>query len=476
MLRKNHFYLLIILILCLFSRLITSIYYIEDIDSLRFAFSILEYDLTKFQPHFPGYPVFCFLAKNIYFITKNMGVTFSIIGGFSVFYIIYYLLKITHNEINSLAGIFLSFVIFFNPLFWLMSTRYMPDILGLAIVIVIFYELILRKNDTSRLYIGFFLTGILAGIRLSYLPVLIIPFITQIVNSKNKIKLIVVFFCGISIWLFPLIWVTGFESLLSTAFIHTHGHFMDFGGSIITEKHLISRFAHLVESIWADGMGGYWLNRSWVTAIFSLFLATLLILGLKMLLTNWKNEKVLKIIFSSIMVYLLWIFFFQNIIFKSRHVLPILIFLFIMLNLGFKYILTKKPAFINITVIPFVLLLIGITTKLVFDHKNPTAIAQLKNDLLEQNNNPTIISTPLINYYLKSNQVKTNFINFDDNTSFKKYINQNGAGKILMIGNFKSLFIDDFFIKPNKTYYHNPYINRMWTQIDTYHLIRKQTE
>ena len=78
---------------CIFSRLATSIYYIEDIDSLRFALSIDEYNLLKLQPHFPGYPVYCFIAKILFFFTNSLGITFSIVGGVSLFVIIYFTLK-----------------------------------------------------------------------------------------------------------------------------------------------------------------------------------------------------------------------------------------------------------------------------------------------------------------------------------------------------------------------------------------------
>ena len=70
---------------CLLSRVATSIFHIEDIDSLRFALSLHEFNVLKLQPHFPGYPVFIGIAKGLYFITKSMGITFSIIGGLSLF-------------------------------------------------------------------------------------------------------------------------------------------------------------------------------------------------------------------------------------------------------------------------------------------------------------------------------------------------------------------------------------------------------
>ena len=50
--------------------------YIEDLDSLRFALGVVDYDVTKLQPHFPAYPVFCFFAKAIYALTDRYAVAF----------------------------------------------------------------------------------------------------------------------------------------------------------------------------------------------------------------------------------------------------------------------------------------------------------------------------------------------------------------------------------------------------------------
>ena len=472
MLKRNHLYLLILFILCFSSRILTSIYYIEDIDSLRFALSLYDYDITKLQPHFPGYPVFCFIAKIIYLLTGSMSITFSIIGGVSVYYLIYFMLKLDNIDAASLVGLFMIFIIFFNPLVWLMSNRYMPDIMGLAIVTAILYQLIFRSKKMSSLYCGYFLSGVLAGIRLSYLPIILFPFISELIKNKNRLNLLSLFLLGIFLWLIPLIWITGFDNLWLSALNHTQGHFMDYGGSIFTEKNLSIRFFHLVESIWADGMGGYWIGRSWVTVIFSFLIATLLIFGFVTIINNWKFEKSLKIIMSCILIYLLWVFFSQNIIYKSRHILPALIVLFIILSIGFKYVITKHSVVLNTTVFLFVFLLIQITRTLVWDHKNPSAISQLKNDLI-QNNISTIVSTPLINYYMKSNSVKANFINIDNSVEFDGFINTQSNERVLMIGNFESLFIDDFIVKENMSYYHNPYVNRMWSQIDTYYLIHK---
>ena len=185
---QNHSYLLLLLA-CIVSRLATSIYYIEDIDSLRFALSIEDYDISKLQPHFPGYPVFCFIAKILFLIIGSKAASFSIIGGVSVFAIIYFILKISKIEINNRIGIFCSFIIFFNPIIWLMSNRYMPDLMGLAIAVACMYYLTDKSNNTKNLIYGYIFIGLLVGVRLSYVPLIIIPFIFHLIKNDQRFYL-----------------------------------------------------------------------------------------------------------------------------------------------------------------------------------------------------------------------------------------------------------------------------------------------
>ena len=80
-----------IFFLCMAARLFTTINYIEDPDSLRFALSIENYNLASLQPHFPGYPVFCFVVKALTIALSKFSYAFSIVGGFSTFVVIFLL-------------------------------------------------------------------------------------------------------------------------------------------------------------------------------------------------------------------------------------------------------------------------------------------------------------------------------------------------------------------------------------------------
>ncbi len=142
----NSFYLFI---LCVISRLITSINYLEDIDSMRFALSLFDYDILELRPHFPGYPIFCFFAKIIYFLTGSVQITFSIIGGIATFLIIYYS-NLIYELITKKKSSYLSVLIFLNPLIWNLGNRYMLDLFGLSLLITITYFFFLGIHSKNR--------------------------------------------------------------------------------------------------------------------------------------------------------------------------------------------------------------------------------------------------------------------------------------------------------------------------------------
>ena len=466
--KQQSYYLLFIL--CLTTRAFTSIYYIEDIDSLRFAFSLYEFDLTKLQPHFPGYAVFCFLSKILYQFTNSIGLSFSIIGGLSVFFIIIYTLKICRIDLRSRVGLFCSVLIFFNPIIWIMSNRYMPDLFGFSVLIIIIFYLLYDDKTLHNLKIGFFLTGILAGIRLSYLPFLFAPFLFNFIKEKQRLTLLSFFCLGCVVWLIPLILVTGVDPFFSSALKHSRGHFTDFGGTIITDPDWNLRLVSLFKGIWSDGLGGYWYGRSWETIILSISFLYIIKIGLSGLIKHYKFDESLKILILSTIIYLGWIFLFQNVIYKSRHILPLLILIFVIIITGQKYIQNTDNIFTNILMGVYFLSLISITSHLITQHKNPNSISQLKNSIRDLSSDATIVSFPLINFYLKSHGLKNSFINIKEINDLQD-LNFKNIESTFLVGNFHNINHMQYSFIPDTVFFHNPFVNRMWPIIKRYKIV-----
>ena len=403
------------------------------------------------------------IANIIYCIINNLGTTFSLIGGLSIFLIIVYTFKIFKVKLESPLGITLCFSIFLNPMMWILSNRYMPDLMGLSIFIIAFYYLMIK--DPIK---GGFFTGILFGTRLSFFPLLLLPSLYIVIKSKKNQYYLFSLIIGISIWLLPMIWLTGFENLINVASKHTLGHFNEYGGTIITEPNWTNRMRLFFHTIWSDGLGGFWFERSKLTLLLSILYIPLIIFGTKAFLKLIRKNETIKILFYSIIIYIIWILLFQNIVYKSRHVLPIVYFIVLILSLGmnFNYIKYRKKMISYMLI--FFTVLGSITVNLVFQHKNHTAISQIKEFLITDNSMKTIISIPLVNYYLKFNGVKANYINIESESDLHDINESELKNNFIVIGNFKYYFIDQYEIFYDGLFFHNPYVNRMWSEMELY--------
>ena len=484
---SNFFIWGIVFILCIASRLLSTIYYIEDLDSLRFALSMVDYDVAKLQPHFPAYPVFCFVAKLLYVVIRRYALAFSLIGGLSTFFIIFWTLKIAKIQSATILGKIAIFVIFLNPLLWLMGNRYMPDAMGVACLLASFYFMMAQGDNSSNSLlclntIGFFLFGILLGVRFSYLPMLV-PVLLIRLKHSNRLRFLVAGTIGILIWLIPLLWITGWSTLVAAAQTQSHGHFSDFGGTVSTNPELWLRFTKTFESIFADGFGLYWLGRHIITACTTIILIGIIVVANWQTIRQWFVEKQsrnnsisLNLIFLGCVLYLVWIFFAQNVIHKSRHVLPLLPFLALGIALSCHRMTTLQETATTINrkqskigwgvVVIFFLCYSYVTLHTVVQHTKPTAIAQihkyLRDKQSEQGNKLHIVSVPLIKYYLSSQALDANYIPIKSETDLVQLADLETG--IVAIGGP----LPNRVPKVEKTFYHNPYVNRMWSELSLF--------
>tara|TARA_B100000963_G_scaffold25836_1_gene19392 strand:+ start:41 stop:1501 length:1461 start_codon:yes stop_codon:yes gene_type:complete len=469
LLNLKSFYLFLF-ISCLGTRILTSIDYLEDIDSMRFALSLFDYNISELRPHFPGYPIFCFFAKIIYSLIGSVQLTFSVIGGISTFIIIFYS-NLIFEMIIKKRSLFLSALIFINPFIWNLGNRYMSDLLGLSFLIMSTYYLLSGFNlkQKEKLLFGILLIGISTGIRISFLPFLL-PLFLYITYYSPKISFlnaIGVLTIGILIWLIPLSVTTGLDNLISLSLRHISGHFFEWGGSVISSNSTYAfRLLKTLESIWADGMGGFWSGRNKVTIIVSLgwILSFIFNYKLKSILKE-KSQLTLFLLFASIFFYFIWIFLFQNVVYKPRHILPILPFVLMISSTGL-IILTKSNNFLKLVPLNFLCVLALVTSYLNWQHQFPSAISQAKTYVInDESSSKVFVSSSLINSYMKKHNGSENII-FSNNrniNSIKKYYDL-GFSIYSTVG----LKNNKMNLTTKSVFYHNPYVNRLWPIVEVY--------
>ena len=464
-----------LVVACVGSRLATTISYIEDPDSLRFALSVADtYDIAALQPHFPGYPVFWAAAELFYLPTGSFSVSFSIVGGLATAALVWALLCLRGISLRSVEGVAVAGAVFLSPLMWLMANRYMPDLMGTACALGAL-ALLLRslpgRDETSNhraARTGIVLTGLLAGLRLSYLPLVIVPALVVLWQSKRRGLLVTAGLASGAVWLVPMILDTGFWTLIDVAWGQTTGHFTDFGGTVQTESDLGRRLAGTVQGLWADGLGGWWPGRHRLTLLVSVGVFGLSAIGGRRLGqgVSLRNRR-LWMLAAGVLFYGLWAFFFQNVVHKSRHVLPLLALLLLLPATGAAAL--WRGSWRNRAAVLLIAGAVSVVTGVLVDqHRDPSAIAQTKRfvDAQTEGSSPTrVASVPLVNTYLRTQQVDAEFFSVEDSTDVRR-LRHAESGRILVVGTYASLL--DREPTHTRTFYHNPHVNRMWPKVTVY--------
>tara|TARA_B100000614_G_C14451591_1_gene454528 strand:- start:54 stop:863 length:810 start_codon:yes stop_codon:yes gene_type:complete len=263
-----------------------------------------------------------------------------------------------------------------------------------------------------------------------------------------------------------MITITGFNDLIEIAQRHTAGHFLDYGGTIFTEQSFPKRIIHLFRSVWADGFGGYWIGRAWSSILLSVLLLVQFAVGAGDIRERWNRDNKLKAFLICLIIYIAWIILFQNVIYKSRHILPVLLFFCILLIEGQEKI--RGNHYLMMVYFYFIILA-GHNYTLIDQHRNYTAIHKLKSYVSNKKNVGSIISIPLINYYLERHKINAEFFSVEDSSEIKGFSESYDPSKqSFMIGAYQSELDDTFILKVDTTFYHNPYMNQMWPKIQVY--------
>jgi 4-amino-4-deoxy-L-arabinose transferase-like glycosyltransferase len=196
---------------------------LDEEDSVHFALGLREFNVTEYQPHPPGFPVY--IAIGMLFNTLLMNEILSLTlmsalsGALSLF--VFYLLarEMFEGEIALAASALAAF----TPLFWLNSVKALSDMTGLLFTLLpmLFIYRYIRSGKPLNLYAGAILAGISAGIRIHSLlvlvPMLVYGSFSHGKNAHTKLRAWLLFTISVLAWLLPLIAVTGINEYFSVA-------------------------------------------------------------------------------------------------------------------------------------------------------------------------------------------------------------------------------------------------------------------
>lgn len=428
---------------------------------MSFALSILDTDLAWIHKTFPGYPVFTFFVKALYTVTGSLSSAFAATGGLSVYIIILFSCRILRIPLISLEGVLLAFIIFVNPFIWLMSNRFMPDLLGTATALAIFHFFVTGDFKPGNVRFGWLAIGLLAGIKLSYLPLIIIPAAFALFNRNWISSLWLIF--GILIWLLPLILMAGPDGFTELLSFETKAPFTDFS-STSNQDGFLQRVLNLFQYIWADGLGGAWSDRHWILWVFSAGLVLTLFAGIFIFVDfDYPKQKML-IASASLLLYIVSVLLTEENYFHPRNTLPLLPFFCMVMAYGVIFFLINfNTLIVKVSILFF---LVGASVHggiIAWSHKKPSALAQLSEEIAkEKSDSLYIVANNEIRNYLKTRKIKASFI-LPEETPEK--LEEAKAKKIIIIGTDGNILGNE---GRYRNFVHDPYTNRNWPNIDVY--------
>jgi len=329
--RARSLILLLLILLCLISRMFFYCPYLEDWDGVDFALALRYYDLSLYQPHFPGYPIFIGLGALIYpFLHDEAAVFISLnifFSGLTLFPLVRLMELISSRPVAYITAL----LYLTNPFCWLGAERVWSEPPSLFFILTSFYFFLLsiNNNDHKSAFLGGLFLGIASGVRMDYL-VFCSVFLYTYPQHKLGPRLSSYGGLGLGLlcWLLPQLCITGGTGYWQEARDFILGHFTRWGGSIYSRPDPLARLKDLFWCLYAQGLAGWWYD----TPTYRLIGTFILAFGIAQFLHYWYRgywhlDPKRRIILGPLIFYTLWIFMAQNLQ-NPRHILPLLLLSF----------------------------------------------------------------------------------------------------------------------------------------------------
>lgn len=353
--RRRDAGLLIALVAIAFAlRLAFRIDHDEDIDALRFRLGVERFSVPELRPHAPYYPVYIAAAKLVALAGASAHMALAIVGALAGAATVTVTALLAHETLDRndgtpdrRAAFIAGALALASPFLWLTSEKLLSDMAGAAVFTAALWLVArarrLPERAPSLRTAALVLLGVGLGVRLSYFPIAL-ACLAVIARAESGGRAWLArtrdLATGVVLWLVPLVVASGARSLVEGMLVQGTGHFTRWGGSALTVTSPSARLYGIMWGLWANVLGGAWLDAPALRwAVAPILLALLALASTRMRAAIRQQPEIA----LAAAAYFVWAVLGQNTAYKPRHFLPLAPLLVLALAAGAKALAARRP-------------------------------------------------------------------------------------------------------------------------------------
>jgi hypothetical protein len=295
----------------------------EDWDGVGFVLAVRRFDMARFAPHPPGYPVWVLVAKAAALVLPSAmaaASAVSIASGVILCALVHGTLR--RRPVAAWIGAAAAIA---TPLAWRAATVVGTEGLTLAFAAASAYGVSLQAESPRR---GALVVGVAAGlglgVRLSWAPLFLGVLVVALARGERR-WCVASFFAAVAAWLVPLVVVVSPRPLAALYLTHLGGHATRWGGTALTDP---DRASSLARDLVVDGFGAG-------SDPLGIALGALLAVLAARALVVWRRRGFPGVSSAlAVLAYVAWIAVGQNLREEPRHVVPVVVALTVAIAIG----------------------------------------------------------------------------------------------------------------------------------------------
>jgi Dolichyl-phosphate-mannose-protein mannosyltransferase len=287
----------------------------DDWDGIGFVESISDFDLARFRPHPPGYPVYVALLRIAASVARTPLQACVIVSVASGVVAIAFAWDALRRRAGARAAWTAAILVAVAPGVWRACSGVGSEAPALACLAACAWALAVLPSGRAAATILGLGAGLGLGVRLSWAPLYVAAL--TIAPRGSRARACAAAAIGIAAWAVPLVGVVGAATLGSLYADHLSGHATRWGGTVVTEPGGV-RVRWLARDVFVDGLGVGGDRLGWVIGLFVvLTLAQALFVWRASGFRGWGRA------IGAVVPYVVWIGLGQNLRDQPRHAVPV---------------------------------------------------------------------------------------------------------------------------------------------------------